>query len=74
MIIYVHLYLSIYMEILDKNGVYVLGAERRKYILFRDQEGHKARNKKIEEIFNTEPGKKQLLNEFTANSNRKNKS
>ena len=63
-----------FAEILDKNGISVSWTEKRKYILFQDQEGHKARNRKIEEIFKTELGKEQLLNEFTANRNRKNKS
>ena len=63
-----------FAEILDKSDISVSWTEKRKYILFQDQEGHKARNRKIEEIFKTELGKEQLLNEFTANRNRKNKS
>ena len=58
-----------FAEILDKNGISVSWTEKRKYILFQDQEGHKARNRKIEEIFKTELGKEQLLTEFTANRN-----
>lgn len=63
-----------FTETLDRQGISVSWTEKKKYILFQDQEGHKARNKKIEEIFKTELGKEKLLDEFTANRNRENKS
>lgn len=56
-----------FIQKLNNKGYLVNWQERKKYITFVDNEGHKIRNKNLSETFKTELNKEVLINEFKRN-------
>ena len=57
-----------FIDILKKDGWETQWVDKRKYIVFSDQEGHKIRNSKVEKLINIDCSKDALMEQFAMNA------
>lgn len=56
-----------FISVLAEKGISAEWKDNRKYIVFKDKDGHKVRDKRLTEIFKTKINKEVLINEFKSN-------